>query len=146
MRKTTISLVRASSKPARAKDHGRMSADEWAALDALTEDEVLAAALFDPDNPPLTAEQCARLRPVSEAKKIRWKLRLTQEQFAKKFGLPLGTLRDWEQHKVEPDAAARILLKVIARDHEVVAKAVKHKVPPLKRPANAARRRGAGGR
>ena len=145
MRKTTISLRRASSKAAPAKDHGRMSADEWAALDAMTEDEVLAAALSDPDNPPLTAEQRARLRPVSEAKKIRWKLRLTQEQFAKKFGLPLGTLRDWEQHKVEPDAAARVLLQVIARDHEVVAKAVRHKVLP-KRPPNVARRRVGGGR
>ena len=123
-----------------------MSQDEWAELDAMTEAEKLAAALSDPDNPPLTAEQRARLRPLSEAKKIRWKLRLTQEQFAKKFGLPLGTLRDWEQRKVEPDAAARVLLKVIAGDHEVVAKAVKRRVPPLKRPERAARRRVASGR
>ena len=120
MRKTT-------TPRAAPKDHGRMSKDEWAELDAMTEAELLAAARSDPDNPPLTKAQRARLRPVSQAKRIRWALRLTQEQFAAKFGIPLGTLRDWEQHKVEPDAAARVLLKIIATDPKVVAKAAKSK-------------------
>jgi putative transcriptional regulator len=121
MRKTTISRKA-------PKDHGRMSKAEWAALDAMSEAEVVAAALSDPDNPPMSKAQRARLRPVSQAKKIRWALRLTQEQFAGKFGIPLGTLRDWEQHKVEPDAAARVLLKIIAMEPEVAAKAAKRKV------------------
>jgi putative transcriptional regulator len=33
---------------------------DWAALDAMTDEEVEAAALADPDNPPLTEEQLAR--------------------------------------------------------------------------------------
>lgn len=40
---------------------------EWARLDAMTEEEIEANALSDPDNPPLTDEELARLRPVQRA-------------------------------------------------------------------------------
>jgi hypothetical protein len=35
---------------------------------------------------------------------------MTQEQFAAEFNIPLGTLRDWEQERAEPDATARAYL------------------------------------
>ena len=76
---------------------------------------------FDPDNPPLTEAQLARLKPVSLAKKLRWKLSLSQQAFADRYQIPIGTLRDWEQHRSEPDAPARAYLKVIAADPEGVA-------------------------
>ncbi|HUB49747.1 MAG TPA: helix-turn-helix domain-containing protein [Acetobacteraceae bacterium] len=43
-------------------------------------------------------------------------LGLTQEEFSVRFRVPLGTVRDWEQGKTEPDQAARAYLKVIAAD------------------------------
>jgi len=49
---------------------------------------------------------------------------LTQEEFSARFRIPLGTLRDWEQGKSEPDQAARAYLTVIARDPEAVRKAL----------------------
>jgi putative transcriptional regulator len=49
---------------------------------------------------------------------------LTQEEFAARFAIPLGTLRDWEQRRSAPDATAQAYLKVIAADPESVAKAV----------------------
>ena len=55
---------------------------------------------------------------------IRRALRLSQEEFAEKFQIPLGTLRDWEQGRKEPDAAARAYLKVIARNPAAVADAL----------------------
>lgn len=45
---------------------------------------------------------------------------LTQEEFALEFGLELATVRNWEQGRSEPDAAARNLLLMIARDPAAV--------------------------
>jgi len=52
------------------------------------------------------------------------RLNLTQEEFAARFHLPLGTVRDWEQGAHRPDKAAQVLLTVIARDPEAVARAL----------------------
>ena len=97
---------------------------DWAAFDALTEDEVMAAALADPDAQPLTDAQLARMRRISFAKHVRWKLGLSQEDFARRFGIPVGTLRDWEQHRTEPDTAAMSYLKVIKENPKAVMKAL----------------------
>lgn len=103
-----------------AKD---LKADIELALE-MTDAEIVAAALSDPDNPPMTDEELARMRRVSQAKRIRRKLGLSQEDFAQRFQIPLGTLRDWEQHRREPDQAARAYLIVIEREHEAVDRAL----------------------
>jgi putative transcriptional regulator len=65
--------------------------------------------------------------------KIRRALGLTREAFAMRFGLPLGTVRDWEQRKRRPEGAARVLLTVIESEPEAVtralAKAVRRRAP-----------------
>jgi len=90
----------------------------------MTEAEIHAAALADPDAQPLTEENLARMRPVPRAKTLRRALGLTQEEFAARFQIPLGTLRDWEQGRAEPDQPARAYLKVIAIDAEAVRRAL----------------------
>lgn len=95
-------------------------ATDWARLGSMTDDEVMAAALSDPDAQPLTSEQLARMRRVSRVKVLRQRLGMTQMQFAEAFHLPLTTLRDWEQHRSTPDAPARALLLAIERDPEVM--------------------------
>jgi putative transcriptional regulator len=97
---------------------------DWARLAAMTEEEIEANALADPDNPPLTDEELARLRPVPHPRRIRERLKLTQEQFAEQFEIPLGTLRDWEQGLSLPDRSARTLLRVIEQDPEAVRNAL----------------------
>jgi putative transcriptional regulator len=97
---------------------------DWAVVDALTDEEVIARALTDPDNPPSTPEQLSRMRRVSIAKHVRWKLGLSQDDFAKRFGIPVGTLRDWEQHRTKPDQAAESYLKVILKNPKAVIKAL----------------------
>jgi putative transcriptional regulator len=89
----------------------------------MTEAEVHAAALADPDAQPLTEERLARMKRVPRAKTLRRALRLTQEEFAARYQIPIGTLRDWEQGRSEPDQPARAYLKVIARDPEGVHRA-----------------------
>src|ERR1700736_4561319 len=91
---------------------------EW--LDAMTDEEVMAAALSDPDAQPLTPEQLAKMRRGSRVKVVRQRLGMTQAQFAEAFHLPITTLRDWEQHRSTPDAPARALLLAIERDPEVM--------------------------
>jgi putative transcriptional regulator len=93
---------------------------DWARLDAMTDEEVVAAALSDPDAQPLTPEQLARMRRVSRVKVLRQRLGMTQVEFAEAFHLPITTLRDWEQHRSTPDAPARALLLAIERDPEVM--------------------------
>ncbi len=74
--------------------------------------------MSDPDARPLTATDFKRMRRVPQVKTLRRALRLTQEEFAARYQIPLGTLRDWEQGRTEPDQPARAYLKVIARDPE----------------------------
>jgi putative transcriptional regulator len=90
----------------------------------MTADERHAAALSDPDNPPMTAEQLGKMRRISPAKFIRRKLGMSQEKFAERYHIPIGTLRDWEQGRKEPDAAAKAYLRVIERELEATAKAL----------------------
>ena len=97
---------------------------DWNRVRAMTDDEVTAAALADPDAQPLTEEDVSSARRTPRAKIIRRALRLTQEEFSARFHIPLGTLRDWEQGKAVPDQSARAYLQAIAGDAEAVRRAL----------------------
>lgn len=101
--------------------------EEKARLDAISDEDIHAAALTDVDNPPLTPEELEQFQRVPDLKAIRERLHLTQRQFAKTFGLSLGAIRDWEQGRFEPDQAAKTLLKVIACNPEAVKQALEHR-------------------
>jgi len=76
----------------------------------------------DPDNRPLADSDLKRMKRTPQAKVIRRALKLSQEEFASRYQIAIGTLRDWEQSRTEPDKAARAYLKVIAREPEMVRK------------------------
>jgi putative transcriptional regulator len=97
---------------------------DWRAFDAMGEEGRHRATLSDPDCPSATNAQLARARRVPTVRALRKKLNLTQEQFATRFHLPLGTVRDWEQGAHRPDKAAQVLLTVIAKDPDAVARAL----------------------
>ena len=88
--------------------------------------------MADPDARPMTNEEWARAPRVPQVSIIRRALKLSQEQFAATFHIPLGTVRDWEQGRYEPDAAARAYLRVIARAPGTVRKvlAARTKINP----------------
>ncbi|MGH7098255.1 MAG: helix-turn-helix domain-containing protein [Stellaceae bacterium] len=90
----------------------------------MTEAEIHAAALADPDAQPLSEERLARMKRVPWARTLRRALGLTQEEFAARYHIPIGTLRDWEQGRSEPDQPARAYLKVIAGDPDGVRRAL----------------------
>lgn len=55
---------------------------------------------------------------------LRERLGLSQEAFAERFQLSLRTVQEWEQRRRVPDGPARVLLRVIERDPEAVARAL----------------------
>ena len=119
MKKTgTVTVTRKPGDPLR--DTGT----DWARVAALTEEEIHAAALSDPDAQPLPRDMRGFTRIVN-VKKLREKLDMTQEEFASAYRIPLGTLRDWEQRRKFPDAPARAYLLVIEGNPQGVAALLK---------------------
>jgi putative transcriptional regulator len=59
-------------------------------------------------------------------KSIRRRLKLTQDEFSRRFAIPQGTLRDWEQGRRHPEGPARTLLLVIAHEPQAVERALAH--------------------
>jgi putative transcriptional regulator len=93
-------------------------------LRPMTPAQIERAASADADARPLTEADLKRMKRTPKAKVIRRALGLTQEEFATRYHIPLGTLRDWEQGRSEPDQPARAYLTVIARDPEGVQRAL----------------------
>src|SRR5579872_5471791 len=89
-------------------------------LRAMRREAVEDAALADPDAQPLTLADLAHMRRAPRVKIVRRALDLTQKEFAHRYHIPLGTLRDWEQGRAEPDQATRAYLTLIARDPDHV--------------------------
>jgi DNA-binding transcriptional regulator YiaG len=83
---------------------------------------VAYTARADPDAQPLTEVDFRRMKRTPRVTIIRRALDLTQEEFAERYHIPLGTLRDWEQGRSEPDQPTRAYLTVIARDPEHVSR------------------------
>jgi putative transcriptional regulator len=55
-----------------------------------------------------------------DVKKTRQKLNMTQKTFAETFGFSLQAVKYWESNRREPEAAAKVLLNVIAYSPETV--------------------------
>lgn len=60
--------------------------------------------------------------PEGDVAAIRKDTGLSQVAFARQIGVPVATLRNWEQGRRRPDGPARILLAMIARDPAIVVK------------------------
>lgn len=59
-----------------------------------------------------------------DVRALRRKLRLSQDQFARRFGFTTARIRDWEQGRSKPDGAVRAYLLVITRAPDTVARAL----------------------
>lgn len=86
--------------------------------------------------------------PVLDVASVRKKSGLSQEQFAQRFRINLGTLRNWEQGVRQPEGPARVLLMVIASEPAAVERALRAWKPKqvdakFGRPGKAARAKAA---
>ncbi len=95
---------------------------DWDRVRSMTGEEIERGIAADPDAAP----------PMSDAEitaaRVRWVRKatgLSQEQFAARYRVPVGTLRDWEQARAEPDQPARAYIRAIAGDPEGVERALR---------------------
>jgi len=106
------------------RKHPRRGRTDFARLRSLSDAEIQRRALSDPDCPPLTRKELAEMERVPDVRALRMKLKLTQAAFARRYGLTLRTIQDWEQGRFEPDQASRTLIRLIERIPTQVAKAL----------------------
>jgi putative transcriptional regulator len=99
VRKTLEQLRAAKPKINRAK------------LRATKDADIARQIAEDPDTAPEIS-----LDILIAPKRLRQRLSMTQEEFANALGIPVATLRNWEQGRNGIDPAARSLLILIARD------------------------------
>jgi putative transcriptional regulator len=121
---TTIAKMRPDGSVVEVRADGSERPLPDTPMRPMAPEEIEEAARADPDARPMTLEELAKARRVPRIKTLRRALRLTQEEFAARYRIPLGTLRDWEQGRSEPDQPARAYLTVIAHDPEGVRRAL----------------------
>jgi putative transcriptional regulator len=98
---------------------------DWEKIRNTTEEDIERMRIEDdvaPDHmygPPRLVDPTA-----PDVRAIRRKLRLSQAQFARRFGFSVRTIQEWEQGRALPDRPARILLRVIEKSPKTVARAV----------------------
>lgn len=125
MNKTDVTArIRPDGRFVQLLEDGREQPFQAAPPRPMTEAEVSAAASADSDARPMTDADMRRARPVPRVRTLRRALALTQEEFATRYHIPLGTLRDWEQGRVTPDQPTRAYLTVIACDPDGVRRAL----------------------
>lgn len=78
----------------------------------------------DPEDFDVTQEGLDRALKCRAIRMARTGLGLSQEEFARRFQVPVGTLRDWEQARVTPPDFAVAYARVIAAMPEEVAEIV----------------------
>ena len=89
---------------------------DWSRIDATTEEEIAAQIAED------AAE--AMRDAAAYARRVRRKVGLSQVAFARRIGVPVDTVRNWEQGKRAPQGPARALLRIIDRAPETALKAL----------------------
>jgi len=80
-------------------------------VDATTEEDIAMHKAADEAETLLDAARFAR--------KVRKRLGLSQAEFSLRIGVPIDTIRNWEQGKRRPTGAAQSLLKILDKAPEV---------------------------
>ena len=115
-------------KPFSLDDAAKARATDMAKVRATTDEDIAHQIAEDPDTAPslgdVDVESFTVRRTYPDVRFLRKRLGLTQEEFARDFGVNVWTLRDWENHRREPEGPAQTLLKVIAQSPDTVRRAV----------------------
>ena len=112
-----------TEKQKQARERSMPHEPDWAALEALTDEEIAAQIAEDPDVAPeldwsLDDPDVTVMEPFDVAA-VRTRLGMSQQEFAHAFNFNLIELRDWEGQRRVPRGPALTLLRVI--DHEPAA-------------------------
>lgn len=113
-------IVRKTLKQANA-EKGYLDKEKF---DSFTDAAIERMIDEDADQAPRTET----LQPLLEARDIRKKLGLTQQQFAKKLGIPAATVRAWERKPTTADPVLQALLCILDRIPEPALRALDESV------------------
>lgn len=110
---------------------------DWKRVKSMSEREIEQNALNDPDSivPLEEATEPQLVPPMPDVAVLRRRLKLSQADFASRFGFSVATVRNWEQGRVMADGPARVLLTVIANEPKAVIRALRPPVRPKSRKA-----------
>lgn len=104
---------------------------DWPGIRATSDAEIERQIASDPDTAPLFTDEelsaAERVLPEvmpEDVRNLRRRLGLTQVEFAVRFGFSVETVRNYEQGHRRPRGAARVLLRVIAREPDAVIRAL----------------------
>jgi putative transcriptional regulator len=115
-----------SSAEARAR--ARKENTDWRRIDAMTDEDIARQIAEDPDVAPDMSEALARgeFEVVwgIDVEHVRSKTGLDQTAFARRFGVPLDELIEWEIRGRVPNRTVWMYLKVIEREPELMGRAV----------------------
>jgi putative transcriptional regulator len=116
-----------------SEHEGRASIIGWTKVDAAGEAEIERQAREDGTRPPserawrrMAKEGRIRVVPPAQVdvRAIRKRMKLSQSEFAARFGFTASAVRQWEQGRRRPEGAARAFLKVIEREPAAVQRAL----------------------
>ena len=86
-------------------------------------ERALPPAVIDPvrqvDAPPVVPLAPGERDLAGYARRIRANVKLTQAEFASRIGVPIETVRNWEQGKRAPRGPARALLRLLEQAPDV---------------------------
>lgn len=88
------------------------------------EPTMLPADPADIEDFEVSAEALERGQRARLIRTTRTGLGLTQAEFARRFRVPVGTLRDWEQARATPPDFAIAYVQVIGQHPDLVAQAI----------------------
>ena len=94
---------------------------DLAKIAATTEEDIRRHQIEDGEDPDAPLPP---LRPMPNVRAIRTRLQMTQETFAKAIGVPLATVRNWEQSRTKMDPAVRSLLRVVELEPDAALRAL----------------------
>ena len=88
---------------------------------AATEEDIRRHQIEDGEDPDAPLPP---FRPTPNVRAIRTQLQMTQDVFAKAIGVPVATVRNWEQSRTSMDPAVRSLLRVVEREPDAALRAL----------------------
>ena len=95
-----------------------------ARIAATTEEDIRQHQAEDGEDSDAPLPPLPPLRPLPDVRAIRMRLGMTQEVLAKAIGVPVATVRNWEQARTSMDPAVRSLLRVVEREPDVALRAL----------------------
>lgn len=103
-----------------AEIKARPSARNRAKIAATTEADIRRQMIEDGENPDEELSE----RDVISPWYIRKRLKMSQREFADTLGIPVATLRNWEQNRVAMEPATIALMRILAREPEAALRAL----------------------